>query len=122
MPDSVAFDGADDRIVIGGLPASLGIGALTILFIVKADAWNSIEQILAWNAIDGGLMVNNESPEKLVAGVVTANYGVSQFGMTETDWVLIGWCKAAGQVAAQFHRVRLCNQYLDALGADWWER
>ena len=42
------------------------------------------------NALDGGLQVNNESPEKLVGGIMTGNYGLSQFGMTETDWVLIG--------------------------------
>ena len=104
MPDSLIFDGADDRIVIGGLPASLGSGAMTILFIVKADVWNSYQQIQAWNAIDGGLMCNNNSPENLIAGPVTGNNGASQFGMTEFDWVLIGWGKAAGSVVAQFHK------------------
>ena len=104
MADSVIFDGADDRIVIGGLPASLGSGAMTILFIVKADVWNSYQQIQAWNAIDAGLMCNNASPKNLTAGNGAGNYGVSQFGMTETDWVLIGWGKAAGTVVAQFHK------------------
>jgi hypothetical protein len=105
MPDSVAFDGADDRIVIGGLPASLGSGAMTILFIVAADAWNSYTQVQAWNSIDAGVMCNNAAPENLTAGNVAGNYGVSQFGMTETNqWVLIGWGKAAGSVACTFHK------------------
>lgn len=104
MADSVIFDGADDRIVVGGLPANLGSGALTILAIVKADAWNSYQQIQAWNAIDAGLMVNNNSPENLAAGPMTGNNASSQFGMTELGWVLIGWGKAAGTVVPQFHK------------------
>ena len=104
MPDSLIFDGSDDRIVIGGLPSSLGSGAITILAIVKADAWNSYQQIQAWNAIDAGLMVNNNSPENLAAGPMTGNNASSQFTMTELGWVLIGWCKAAGTVVPQFHK------------------
>ena len=104
MSDSLIFDGSDDRIVIGGLPINLGNGAITILAIVKADAWNSYQQIQAWNAIDAGLMVNNNSPENLAAGPMTGNNASSQFTMTELGWVLIGWGKAAGTVVPQFHK------------------
>ena len=104
MADSLILDGADDKIIVGGLPANLGSGAMTTIFIVKADVWNSYSVIFNVNALDGGLQMNNDSPEKLVAGIMTANYGVSQFGHTETGWLLLGYGKATGQVPAQFHK------------------
>jgi hypothetical protein len=106
MPDSLIFDNNDDRIIFEGLPANLGVGALTIMFIVKRRLGFSgnYDSFLNWNAQDGGMMLNSQDPQQLVGGYFGATTASGTFLYNETTWIMLGYGKVAGLVVPRFHK------------------
>lgn len=102
MPDSLIFDGTDDKIGFTVGSPSVGSAAMTILFIVKFDTYTNYPQILTWNSLDGGLMLMSDN--SIVAGDFGAGSDVSPFLLSGTSWQLIGYGKASGSATPRYHR------------------
>ena len=104
MPDSVFLDGVDDKIGFGSLPASLGVGAYTVAFIVKFSSYAIWDTLLGWNSLDGGFALYNDTPQSLWAGNFAADTVVSDFQVSGTSWQLLAFGKPSGTGQSTFRR------------------
>lgn len=101
MPDSLIFDGTDDKLNIGSFITGFNAD-MTILFIVKFVNYTNFPQILSWNSVDGGLMI--DASPAIQAGDLATGGDLSPFTLSGTSWQLIGYGKAAGTVIPRYHR------------------
>jgi hypothetical protein len=108
MPDSVAFDGVDDNIVIGNFPASFGDGAHTFVVVVRLTAFDSWDTIFGWNSEDGGFQFDSGSPAALICSTASLGHVRSDPIFDRTAelslWMLLAYGKAAGITVPRFHK------------------
>jgi hypothetical protein len=110
MPDSVQFDGVDDKIDIGGFPANTASGAMTLLAILRLTAYDAYDTVFGWNSEDAGLQFDAFTPiagqyagysPGFVSSLDTTGYDINN---DVNDWLLLGWGKAAGTVVPRYHK------------------
>jgi hypothetical protein len=112
MPDSVSFDGIDDKLAITGFPASTATAAMTILAIFRLEAFDTWDTIFGWNSLDGGLQFDSGTPALQLAGDAGGGFAHSQDDTgfkhpTEdmNDWLLMGWGKGVGSpLVPRYHK------------------